>query len=64
MLDVKSDPPPTLDQTAGYIREMALELRQLAEARGLDFLAYLLALAADEAGAGDEGRSNRSGGRG
>ncbi len=38
-------------EAAGYIGSMARDLGQIAAAHDLEFLAYLLAMAADEAGA-------------
>lgn len=40
---------PSSEEAAGYIMEMSLTLRNLANDTGLEFLAYLLDMAAEEA---------------
>lgn len=52
MKQIKSPGPPRdASQTAAYIEPLAKELRQLAAASNLGFLAYLLAMVEDEAAA-------------
>jgi hypothetical protein len=51
MLDVKSNPGASAEEIATYMHDMTQELARLADRLGFDFLAYLLAMAADEAGA-------------
>lgn len=41
--------PPTSFQAAAYVQDMSLVLRNIANDAGLDFLAYLLDMAAEEA---------------
>jgi len=44
-------PPRDARETARYIEQMARELRDLARGADLGFIAYLLGMAEDEAGA-------------
>ncbi|HZP18736.1 MAG TPA: hypothetical protein VFB16_00885 [Bauldia sp.] len=42
-------PPGDTRETASYVEHMSRELRLISERSGLKFLAYLLAMAEDEA---------------
>lgn len=46
-----AEPPRNARETAQYIEAMAKDLRRLAAAADLGFLAYLIAMVEDEAGA-------------
>ncbi|MEX0696692.1 MAG: hypothetical protein WD099_04050 [Dongiaceae bacterium] len=49
MTSTETEPKPTAADTAGYIGIMAKEMRGLAAKADLGFLAYLLAMVADDA---------------
>jgi len=49
MTSTETEPEPTAADTAGYIGVMAKEMRGLAAKADLGFLAYLLAMVADDA---------------
>ena len=49
MTSIETEPTPTAADTAGYIGVMAKEMRVLAAKADLGFLAYLLAMVADDA---------------
>ena len=53
-MDIKSglpEPPRDARETAQYIEALAKDLRRLAATADLGFLAYLLAMVEDDAGA-------------